>query len=155
MYEVRWTHPAVTDLVTKVRTDVVRAYLFAVGRSALARHPGDWGGRLADGCWWRRGITPQDEADPDGIRGGTADDGRPEMPYEYVLVYLRSAAAHVPRPVIVLGVVTNLEIVAGSSGAVFGDGRTAHWPPPHGQPAGPPGRRRATRHRGGGAAGPR
>jgi hypothetical protein len=154
MYEVRWTHPAVADLQTKVRTGPVRKYLFAVARSALNRHPDDWGGRLDNGFWWRRGITPQDEADPGAISGGDADNGHREMPYEYVLVYLRSLAAPTARPVVVLGVVTNSELVAGSA-ALFGDGRAAHWPPPHGLHHGPspapPGRRRATRRRGGDA----
>ena len=158
MYEVRWTHPAVADLHTKVRTGPVRKYLFAVAQSALNRHAGDWGGRLDNGLWWRRGITPQDEADPDAIRGGDVDNGPGEMPYEFALVYLRSVAAQTSRPVMVLGVVTNLELVAGPTG-LFDDGRTAHWPPPHGlhhgahhgPPHGSPGRRRATRRRGGGA----
>jgi hypothetical protein len=158
MYEVRWTHPAVADLQTKVRTGLVRRYLFAVARSALNRRPDDWGGRLDNGFWWRRGITPQDEADPGAISGGDAGDGHSEMPYEYVLVYLRSVAAPASRPVVVLGVVTNGELMAGPA-ALFGDGRAAHWSPPsglhhgppHGQPHAPPGRRRATRRRGGGA----
>jgi hypothetical protein len=153
MYEVRWTHPAVADLQTKVRTGPVRKYLFAVARSALNRHPDDWGGRLDNALWWRRGVTPQDEADPDAICGGEAGDGHREMPYEYVLVYLRSLAAP-SRPVVVLGVVTNVELVAGPA-ALFGDGRVAHWSPPHGlhhgRPHAPPGRRRAIRRRGGGA----
>lgn len=63
MYEVRWAQPALDDLVTKVRTSAVRRYLVGVARSALDRHPGDWGGRFDDGSWWRRGITPQDEAE--------------------------------------------------------------------------------------------
>ena len=93
MYEVRWTHPAVADLQTKVRTGTVRKYLFAVARSALNRHPDDWGGRLDNGFWWRRGISLQDEADPGAVCGGDAGHGHREMPYEYVLVYLRSLAA--------------------------------------------------------------
>jgi hypothetical protein len=79
------------------------------------------------------------------------------MPYEYVLVYLRSLAAPSSRPVVVLGVVTNGELMAGPA-ALFGDDRAAHWSPPglhhgppHGRPHAPPGRRRATRRRGGGA----
>lgn len=154
MYEVRWTHPAVADLQTKVRTGPVRRYLLAVARSALNRHPDDWGGRLDNGFWWRRGITPQDEADPGTISGGDAGDGHSEMPYEYVLVYLRSLAAPASRPVVVLGVVTNGELMAGPA-ALFADGRAAHWSPPsglpHGPPPAPPGRGRVTRRRGGGA----
>src|SRR6188768_4439718 len=140
MYEVRWTHPAVADLQTKVRTSPVRKYLFAVARSALNRHPDDWGGRLDNGFWWRRGITPQDEADPGAIAGGDVGDGHSEMPYEYVLVYLRSLAAPSSRPVVVLGVVTNGELMAGPA-ALFGDDRAAHWSPPglhHGPPHGRP-----------------
>jgi hypothetical protein len=145
MYEVRWTHPAVADLHGKVRTDVVRRYLFGVARVALDHRSAGWGGRLDNGLWWRRGVLPQDEADPDGIRGGAVDGGR-EMPYEYVLVYVRSTAAQMPRVFRVLGVLTNGELVGGPAAGLFADGRAADWLPPARS-----GRdRRLTRPRGGG-----
>jgi len=149
MYEVRWAHTAVTDLQTKVRTAAVRRYLFAVARTALDRHPGEWGGRLDNEMWWRRGVAPDDEADPDRVAGGVVDGGR-EMAFDYVLVYLRSADARVPRSVLVIRLLTNAELVAGlggtALGAALGNGL------PHGVPAARPVRgRRLTRPRGGGA----
>jgi hypothetical protein len=144
MYEVRWAHPAVTDLQIKVRTPAVRHYLFAVAQSALDRHPGAWGGRLDNDLWWRRGVTPQDESDPEAIRGGAADGGY-EMPYDFVLVYQRPIVTQRPRYFLVLGVLTNLELAAGLGSASFGDGRVAQWVTPA-----RPRPRRVTRPRGGG-----
>ena len=155
MYEVRWTNPAFNDLVSKVHTVTVRRYLLAVSRSALDRHPGDWGGRFDDGPWWRRGIAPHDEADPDAVPGGPTGDGPTEMPYDFVLVYLRAAVAQRPRPFLVLGVATNPELVAGSATALFADGRTARWSAPHGTPGVPRARRRPTRRPDDGAGGRR
>jgi len=145
MYEVRWAHTAVTDLQTKVRTAAVRRYLFAVARTALDRHPGEWGGRLDKEMWWRRGLAPDDEADPDRVPGGEVDGGR-EMPFDYVLVYLRSATAQMPRSILVIRLLTNAELVAGLGGAALGNGLA------HGVPAARSARgRRLTRPRGGGA----
>ena len=119
-----------------MRTGPVRRYLFAVARSALNRHPDDWGGRLDNGFWWRRGITPQDEADPGAISGGNAGGGHSEMPYEYVWSTSARSLRRRQRPVVVLGVVTNGELMAGPA-ALFGDGRAAHWSPPSGLRHGP------------------
>src|SRR6185437_1572860 len=127
MYEVRWAHTAVTDLQTKVRTAAVRRYLFAVARTALDRHPGEWGGRLDKEMWWRRGLAPDDEADPDRVPGGEVDGGR-EMPFDYVLVYLRSATAQMPRSILVIRLLTNAELVAGLGGTALGNG-LAHGVP--------------------------
>src|SRR6476620_6480643 len=112
MYEVRWAHTAVTDLQTKVRTAAVRRYLFAVARTALDRPPGEWGGRLDNEMWWRRGVTPEHEDDPDAAPGGMIDGAR-EMPYDYVLVHLRSLVARMPRSIIVIRLITNQELAAG------------------------------------------
>jgi hypothetical protein len=142
MYEVRWAHAAVTDLQLKVRTPAVRHYLFAVARSALDRHPGAWGGRLDNDLWWRRGVTAEDESDPEAIRGG-ATDGGCEMPYDFVLVYQRPAVRRRPRYFLVLGVLTNLELAAGLGSTSFGDGPATRW-------AAPARPRRVTRPRGGG-----
>jgi hypothetical protein len=150
MYEVGWANEAFHDLQDKVRTDIVRRYLLAVSRSALHRHHDvRWGGRLDEECWWRRGVTLKDEADPDMIRGGTAA-GRPEMPYDYVLVYLRSVRSQIPKA-LVLYVVTNQELAAALAGAPFGDGRTAQWSPAFRSQV----RRRVTRRRDDGAGGRR
>jgi hypothetical protein len=143
MDEVRWAHTAVADLQTKVRTAAVRRYLLRVSQTALDRHPGEWGGRLDNEMWWHRGVAPDDEADPDGIPGCAVDG---EMPFDYVLVYLRPAAARTPRSILVIRVLTNAELVAGlSGGAAVGNGQA------HGVPARPPRGRRLTRPRGGGA----
>ena len=82
-------------------------------------------------------MTPQDEADPDGIVGGAGAGGY-EMPYDYVLVHARSAAARtadvpqVPRVFRVLAVLTNEELVGGPAAALSAGGRTGYWPPPGG-----------------------
>ena len=145
MDEVRWVHTAVMDLDTKVRTAVVRKYLLAVARSALSRPPGPWGGRLDGETWWRRGVTPEDEDDPDAVPGGELDDGRLEMAYDFVWVYLRPIVARTPPKVVVIRLVTNDELVTGLRSGTPDDGPLPRWSPPQRPPRG----RRINRPRGG------
>lgn len=145
MYEVRWAHTAVTDLRTKVRTAVVRKYLLVVAQSALDRPPGRWGGRLEGETWWRRGVTPEDEDDPDAVPGADVDGGR-ELAYEFVWVYLRPLVAPPPRKIVVIRLVSNDELASSLRSVGPDDGSLPHRPPPPRPLRG----RRVTRPRGGG-----
>lgn len=107
MYEVQWVHPAISDLHVKVRSTDVRRHLQSVARTALDRHHPPWGGRVDDLCW-RRGVTVRDELALDAEDG--EDLGPGEHAYDFVLVYERSAT--LLRCYVVLGILTNAELLA-------------------------------------------
>src|SRR5215210_7865650 len=102
MYEVEWTDGAFGDLVTKVRTRSVRAYLVEVVNTTLERCHAPWGGVCTHGLW-RRGVTERDESalraaedrgtDVDRLGGDGSGSGSPsasaEYPHDFVLVYHR------------------------------------------------------------------
>lgn len=112
MYSVGWTHRAVADLRSKVKTKAVRKYLVEVSRTSLHRHFPRWGGSTEDLKLWRRGVTEQDEAFLDQLedRDISLNDGQDEG-RNYVLVYHREETVDGDRYEIT-GVLTNGEMAA-------------------------------------------
>jgi hypothetical protein len=113
MYRADWTHQAVNDLRIKVKTRLVRKYLFDVSRTCLHRHFPVWGGTTPQQILWRRGVNEQDEtrlelAESDG---DDLDDGH-EHGRDFVLVYRRMPSGALPAFEI-MSVLTNGELAAG------------------------------------------
>lgn len=113
MYSVGWTHRAVADLHSKVKTKPIRKYLVEVSRTSLHRHFPKWGGSTEDLKLWRRGVTEKDEAFLDRLEDHSInlDDGRDEG-RNYVLVYYKEETAANEDRYEITGVLTNGEMAA-------------------------------------------
>jgi hypothetical protein len=119
MSPARWTETAVEDLVTKVSTERVQAELREVARTSLTDPPGNYGGQLPNGLFWRRGVTAETRQKLEAAEraGETLDDGK-EQPWQFVLVYSLKRRTARPDLYVILGVLTDGEILS----AYRGDG---------------------------------
>lgn len=100
-----WSHRAVTDLWTKVKSPPVRKYLVEVSRSSLHRHHPEWGGALPNGRLWRRGVTEADESLREDELATYQAIAR-----GYTLVYLRRASENCYE---ITGLLTEGQLAAG------------------------------------------